>query len=54
MALWVHVGQKRFMSKACETRGEVDTRRGFPAAALLIDDRDGPHLEPSVELPVIA
>ena len=31
------------MPQARQARGQVDARRGFSAAALLIDDRDGSH-----------
>src|SRR5437867_4650918 len=48
MALWIHVHEKRFVSQPRHTGREVNAGGGFAAAALLVDDRDGPHIAPSV------
>ena len=43
MALGVHIDQQGFMTQPGQTGRQIDACGGFPAAALLIDDRDGPH-----------
>jgi hypothetical protein len=43
MSLRVHIDQERLVAEPCEAGRKVDAGRRFTAAALLIDDRDGPH-----------
>src|SRR3954467_8762978 len=51
MTLGVHVDEERLVPEACEAGGQVDAGRRLPAAALLVDDRDGPHGVPSLVRP---
>ena len=48
MALRVHVDQQGFLPQPGQAGGQIDAGGGFTAAALLIDDRNGPHVKPSL------
>jgi hypothetical protein len=50
MTLGVHVDEEGFLAESCEARGQVDARGGFSATALLIDNGDDPHGEPSLAM----
>ena len=51
MPLRIKIDQQRLVPQPRHAGSQVDARRCFPAAALLIDDGDRPHRKPSLAWP---
>ena len=51
VTLRVHVHQQRFLPETGQASCQIDAGGRLPASTLLIDDRDRPHVKPSLVSP---